>query len=174
MLWIVLIVTVIVFIGVLLRYGNTDGYYDLGDVLAGIWWSAVVSIATGLVMIALTSVAANIVLPHHDRYDRLVLIAIKDGTEQSGSFVLIAGTVGTNEKYRFYYREPDGAVRLTNQDAASVKLYEDSVDPYAIRYVGCTLEHDWAPCLEFSAGSIQEIHVPRGSVKTQIDLTLNK
>lgn len=115
---------------------------------------------------------ANLTLSHHDHYERLQLVAIRDGTGIDGAFVWGSGAIGSTGNYMFYYREGN-AVRLANIDGSSVALFQDSHDAYAIEFTGCTLSWDWlAPCFS-QDGQVNEIHVPKGTVKTKINLGLN-
>lgn len=73
----------------------------------------------------------------------------------------------------FYYQ--DGAAkRLVNVDGSRVGLYEDSKNAWAIEFTGCDLSWDLvSPCFN-NGPRFVEIHVPPGSVKTRVDLALNK
>jgi hypothetical protein len=116
---------------------------------------------------------ANLALDHEDHYQRVELVAIRDMPGVEGAFVLGSGGVGSSGNYMFYYRN-GRAIRLVNVDGSSVNLFQDSRDAYAIRFTGCNLTPDWvAPCF-LNEYHWDEIHVPPGTVKTKIDLGLNR
>lgn len=138
------------------------GMFSLfGAALAG---AAVFFAGTGL---------ANLAFDHKDHYERLNLVAIRDGSGVQGAYVWGSGGIGSTGNYMFYYQDGP-AKRLANVDGSRVNLFEDSQDAYAINYTGCDLSQSWvAPCFT-NGGRVVEIHVPPGSVKTQVDLSLNK
>lgn len=124
-----------------------------------------------LVVTGLTA-AANVVFDHDDQYANLEIVAIRDGSGQVGTYVFGSGASGPTGTYMFYYLDGD-AKRLAKIDASEVRLYEDSTKPYAIMFTGCELSVRWvAPCF-YEKAQFVEIHVPAGSVRSGVDLSLN-
>lgn len=87
-----------------------------------------------------------------------------------GTFFLGSGVIGTDPSYTFYTE--DGGYRTMHQEnARTVKVYEDTDAPYAVWTDGCVPHH---PALVwcFNRGSdtnrLVEIHVPAHSIKTAI------
>ena len=152
-----------------LDMGGGDGLFDyvMGTILSSVFGA----IAATIVFFG-GSGLANLALAHQDLYQRVRLVAIRDGSGVNGTFVWGTGSVGSTGNYRFYYQ--DGAAKqLVNVDGSKVKLFEDSQDAYAILFMGCDLSPAWvAPCFS-NLEAWNEIHVPPGSVKSQIDLGLN-
>ncbi|MGW5519048.1 hypothetical protein [Nocardia africana] len=146
------------------------GLWDaVGTLAAFIVGAGMVGILTG----AATTVVGNLASEHHDHYRTVELVALRDGTGQTGQYFLGTGTTDTTGKYVFYYADSDGARRLVNIDAGDIRLYEDSAKPYAIQYTGCELAASWVGDCFDNGPRFVELHVPAGSVRNQVDLALN-
>lgn len=125
------------------------------------------------VMIFFPGIAiANAATDHRDSFRTFEVVALRDGTGQSGGYVLGTGSNDTTGRFMFYRRDGD-AVRLENVDADGIRLFEDTDRPYVVQFTGCHLKPDWlAPCFS-DAPVFTELHVPKGSVRNKIDLSLN-
>ena len=115
---------------------------------------------------------ANLAVDHDDHYRTVELAALRDGTGQTGQYVWGTGSTSASANYVFYYLD-GGAKRLVNINSADVRLYEDSDKPYAIQYTGCDLSPTWVGACFDNGPRFVELHVPAGSVRNQVDLTLN-
>jgi hypothetical protein len=150
--------------------GQDFGFFSgLGVFAGGTIFAGMIGFCCGMLTVGI----GNLALDHNDHYRTVNLIALRDGTGQTGEYFLGTGTTDTTGKYVFYFADSDGARHLVNIDSADVRLYEDSPKPYAIQYMGCDLSAKWVGACITGEPRFVEIHVPTGSIRNQVDLNLN-
>lgn len=142
------------------------------DYFMGVLMGLVMGFVSGALMFGTVLGLGNWLLDQDNHFEKVGLVAIRDGSSLTGAFVWGSGEIGPTGKYSFYYQ--DGAAkRLVSVDSSGIGLYEDSKDAYAVIYTGCDLNPDWvAPCMD-NGPHFTEIHVPPGTVKAQTSLALN-
>lgn len=163
-------VSLIVGAGLIFAFRVTNEVaYDWVDGVLGALEALVVGFAVWVGGIMGTAAVANLFMDHTDFYETNQILALQDATVTGGSFFLGIGTIDGEPTYTLY--EADGGSReLVAVKAAGVKVFEDSPEPYLVRFTGCELSAPWfASCLS-NKGEINEIHVPPGTIRTGFEL----
>lgn len=172
---VVAVITAIVFIAVVVALFISeswmlDSFFDwivlglLGCLLGGL-----VSAGTWFGL----TLAANNILEHDDKYYANYLTTLQDNVGVEGAYVLGSGGFNGVSQYSFYV-DYGGYKKGHTINASGVKVFEEDVErPYIVSFGGCELKPSWfAECL--SEGSkVVEIHVPKGTVKTDMTLDAN-
>ena len=173
MIWVIVggIVGLIVWFAVIAECVD-DSYSETFDVVMsgflGLLWGAIVA--------AIVAAALNgLMLPilhgneaHQSATYRLQAIAAR--ADLHGEFFLGSGQVDSDPAYRYYRTTANGGFVLDSVDATETTVYQDSSTPRLIDHWD-TPKHTWW-CL-FSTGSESyEIHVPKGSITSSMNLDL--
>jgi hypothetical protein len=133
--------------------------------ISGIVVSAVVFVG---VWMARTLLIGNLLLHQEYSYAKVQLASLQDGTPATGSFFLGSGYVDGDPTY-FYYTKQGNAYLYNSTDASGVRVYEDTDKPYLMQQNDCKTDTEWlADCMSF--GPVTEIHVPKGTVKSNFIL----
>lgn len=144
-----------------IREAIDDG--ELFPVFAGLILGGLTLCGTGLFFAAI-----SVAVPHHFTTERVSLAVLQDGTNVTGHFYLTSGVIDSKPTYTFYTKTGD-AYKLENAEASKVVVYQDVATPYLIRQTGCHTEVEWIFfCV--TDGRVTEIHVPAGTIKTNLVL----
>ena len=118
-------------------------------------------------------------------YHKAKIVALSDSKSVEGSFFLGSGYVQEEVRYFFYFETPDGGKKLTSLPADAVTIYEeDRKDAFFAEVAKAQPEHR-SRLVEFFAPEVAEdmfenkqisyaIHIPKGSIKENINLDLPK
>ena len=146
-----------------------DDFYDVFEWAAGTFGVLIATVIVWLVGIFGVTGIANLIMDHTDYYDSSQLIALQDSTVTGGSFFLGIGSIDGEPTYTFYEATGDSK-ELVAVESEGVKVFEDAAEPYLVRFTGCELSIPWlASCLS-DGDSVDEIHVPAGTIKTGFQL----
>jgi len=112
-------------------------------------------------------------------WERRPIVAISDGTGFHGYISLFGGSVESDARYRFYWRDGD-RLKLENIEASNVDLHEvpglteARFERYANQYCDSD-DRFWSwTCWDVRyKGPQYRVYVPEGSVTRKIDLNLN-
>lgn len=123
------------------------------------------------------------------KYDKKQLIALTNSKKLSGSFYLFSGSIKSELCYYFFELNKDGSKELNYIKAVKTKIFEDKQSaPYIIslgkhynttRNIPAWMNYLICPrslLPQKSKGTVflnYEIHVPPGTIRSEIDLDLN-
>ena len=107
--------------------------------------------------------------PHTYKQSEIPIVALQDNLGVQGSFFLGTGTIDSTPSYAFYINE-GAAKRFISVGADDVTVFDNSDRPYVTQRHSCELTVRWlSPC--FSDGrKYTEIHVPAGTIRTDLVL----
>ncbi|ANA86569.1 hypothetical protein PBI_CLUBL_71 [Gordonia phage ClubL] len=117
-------------------------------------------------------------IPGEAKWVKRDLVSISDGTGVHGYFVFGTGSIDSDARYRFYWKQGN-QLMLENVQSGSAALFEiDGLEqPYFETRDGCRPTPDWLGWCWDTPGRGSDtkyrIYVPTGSVTTKIDLNLN-
>lgn len=171
--WIAVVVLSLSLIGITLAV-CTDGYSDLVDWSGMIFLSTLVIAAVWFVL----EIGLSSWLPHQNVHTRLDLAALRDNVSSQGTFFLGTGSVQGTLSY-IYYLKQGNAYQFESLDASDVTVYEDTSKPYIVVSDSCKYSWDWLvgcnsgmPNTSDSKHDVIEIHVPKGTIKTNYVLNM--
>ncbi|QAU06576.1 membrane protein [Gordonia phage Culver] len=145
---------------------RTDEGYGLGVIAAAILAAP---------LCAVLSSAQN----SEEIWETRPIVAISDGTGFHGYISLFGGSIDSDARYRFYWRDGD-RLKLENVEASNVDLHEvpGLKSPRFERYANQFCDDDdhfwtWTCWDRRYEGPQYRVYVPEGSVTRKIDLNLN-
>lgn len=107
------------------------------------------------------------------------IVALVGASEIKGEVFILAGSLGTEDYYKFYYEAPDGARIFMKLEKSTVRIYEENrKDAYVTQiqtYKKSNVRGRWVPMFldrEKTQFQYYAIHVPRGTIKSEINLDL--
>jgi hypothetical protein len=117
--------------------------------------------------------------------EKATLVSLTGATEVKGdiggNIFVFTGTVDSQDLYKFYYRAQDGAKIFMKLPKENVRVYEeDRQDAYITKIVKVKIlskSRMWTPTPWSRTESYDEfqyyaIHVPLGTIKPEIDMSL--
>lgn len=111
--------------------------------------------------------------------EKLRIVSLVGASEIKGEIFILAGSMGTEDYYKFYYEASDGARIFMKLEKSTVRIYEeDRMDAYVTQiqtYKKSNVRGLWVPMfLEREKKQFQyyAIHVPKGTIKPEINLDL--
>lgn len=117
-------------------------------------------------------------------FDEVHIVALSTAMAVNGSFFVGTGSIEGNPYYLFYYEISDGGKKLTKLLATSVTLYEeDRKDAFFTKVIkkkdwsGHGVVFDFFVPQMFRKGRWDReyaIHVPKGSIREDINLNLSR
>lgn len=142
------------------------------DVMGSFFWllSGVFGALLGFLLGLMVSMIVLAASPTHlETLDTTNIVNIRDDSEISGSFFLIAGSVDEEAVFK-YYTEKNGNYRLVTRDADRVTIRQDGSQPRVITRAEVS---DWTfftlPGDDPDKGGVWDvryiIHIPEGSIK---------
>jgi hypothetical protein len=133
----------------------------------GLLFGFMVWLVVLIVGIPLISVL-SMVVPHTFTYERRSIVALQDGSQVEGTFFLGSGVVNDGAAY-FYYTKDGNSYRYETADASTVRVFQGTDRPYLVQQTGCKSSVEWlVSCI--SDNRVTEIHVPTGTIKTNLVL----
>lgn len=116
------------------------------------------------------NVLVGLLMPGHTTYETKELASLQDSLQTEGSFFLGIGSADGRPKYAYYVDHGDYSTFETT-NARDVKIYTDTQEPYALERTGCESKYKWlAYCYSAIQSTVQEIHVPEGTIKRNYNL----
>lgn len=118
-------------------------------------------------------------------YDKVKIVALSTAASTTGSFFLGTGRIEGQPYYHFYFETSDGGKKLMKLSADHGTLYEeDRKDAYMVKVRREKRLNDHGPIFNFFVPvAIRDenddlygyaIHIPKGSIKEEINLSLPK
>lgn len=163
MIW-VIVIPILLAIIIPLAYTKWDPYWDGFNIGCCILCGLVFGVCAGL-FIAL------------DRYDPITkevtwdVVAAKDGSSVEGRFSIFAGYIDEDPYYFYYQQGADGGIRQGKIPAEGTVIYEDQESRSFIQKNTCPTEwRFWGRT--GGCYTTYEIHVPKGSVKRDVEFDL--
>lgn len=144
--------------------------------------AVVIGVVVGVCVAVPCIVSLEYVLPHEVAYtelDRTEFVSFKGSSEVSGACFLVAGRIGMEQYYVYYYRLPDGGVRFGKKSAEGITVYEeDRADAYLVRTGKIDKFSPWVHLwlipkfLVFGELDTYALHVPKGTIRVEQRLEL--
>jgi len=117
--------------------------------------------------------------------DRIEIVALSNYNALKGNYFLAAGNINSEPSYAYYYKTPDGGIRIGTEDARYITVFEEDIDDAYKLLVGTKIIYHKPTNLLVKifipAFLIQEekicwtrwtIHVPRGTIVRKVKLDL--
>lgn len=140
---------------------------DFG-IIDGILWGFLTSSFVSLLAFIVLFLA-SVFVPCQATYKKQSLTSLQDSVETEGSFFIGTGNIDGKPTYAYYVDHGNYSTFETVK-ARDVKVFTDASYPYVKLKTGCVSKYPWLAYCFTDTTSVEEIHVPEGTIKSNYNL----